>query len=440
MIALSKKPLTYIVAYTLSLCLGTSIMYAHANTQDGIVAQVNDEIILKSELQSAMQSIATQARANGTLLSQTQLHNEALDALIARKLQLGIIKRADFVLNEEIINRQLLQIAQSQGFNSLQALQQSLDKKAAGSYAALRQDVIEEATLSALSQQQVASRIQISNADIQAFLASAEAKNLNPTEYRTIHVRIPYLADYQKLTYEQQQAALEVAGRVRYALEDGQSLIDAMRYAKKDYPKELQGADTGYNQARALPNELVNAIITMQKGQVSPPIVTPDGIDIVMLTDKRSSNAMIVPEWHTRHILVRVDNLQGQEVAKQRIETLYQQLQQGADFETLAMTYSEDTGSATQKGSLGWVNEGQMVPEFEKMMKNTQKGDFSTPFATQFGWHILKVDDTRQRDATNEYRRAAAEEILFNRLAPQAQEDWLQELRSSAYIKIYPQK
>lgn len=165
-------------------------------------------------------------------------------------------------------------------------------------------------------------------------------------------------------------------------------------------------------------------------------IVTPEGIDIVMLVDKRTNDAMIIPEWQTSHILIRVDDVQGEEHAKQTIEEIYRQLQQGATFATLATTYSDDTGSAMQNGSLGWVNEGKMVPEFEKVMKNTQKGDFSTPFRTQFGWHILKVDNTRQRDATNEYRRAAAESILFDRLAPQAQEDWLQQLRSSAYIKI----
>ena len=124
-------------------------------------------------------------------------------------------------------------------------------------------------------------------------------------------------------------------------------------------------------------------------------------------------------------------------MAEQKINALYRELQQGADFATLAATYSDDAGSAAQRGSLGWVKEGDMVPEFEAMMKQTERGDFSAPFRSQFGWHILKVDNTRQRDVTEQYRRSAAREFLFSRQAPQAQEDWLQELRSGAYIRVF---
>ena len=70
-------------------------------------------------------------------------------------------------------------------------------------------------------------------------------------------------------------------------------------------------------------------------------------------------------------------------------------------------------------------------------MKQTERGDFSAPFRSQFCWHILKVDNTRQRDVTEQYRRSAAREFLFSRQAPQAQEDWLQELRSGAYIRVF---
>lgn len=404
------------------------------NSTNGIVAKVNDEIVLKSELLDAMSQVNAQAQARGANLSNAQLQKEALDLLIIRKLQLGIIKRAGFTVNDQIINRQMLQIAQEQGLNSLQALQQRLDSQQAGSYASLRNELIEEAGITALTQQQLASRIKISNAEINAFLASPEAKALNPEEYRTTHIRVPYIDDYNRLNENQRNEARQVALRLKSLLEQGQDLHSAMQNAKGTYSRELQGADTGFNPASRLPNELVNAISSLSVGQVSQPIVTPSGVDIVMLTDKRS--AYIIPEWHTSHLLIKVDANQSAELAEQKINDIYRQLQQGANFESLAATYSDDTGSATQRGSLGWVSEGQMVPEFEAMIKNTEKGDFSTPFTTQFGYHILKVNNTRQRDASQEMRRAKAEEVLFNRQAPQAQEDWIQELKSSAYVEI----
>ncbi len=403
---------------------------------DGIVAKVNDEIILKSELVDAMNVINAQAHASGVNLSEERIQQEALDALILRKLQLGIIKRADLTANNELIDRQLLSIAQAQGFKTLEELQSSLDAKQAGSYAKLRQEVIEESALSALAQHSISNRVKISNQEINAFLASPEARTLNQDEYRTIHIRVPYVGNTANPTNAQQQEALAVALRVKTALENGQTYQEAMLSARGNYIQELQGADTGYNQAKNLPNELTNIITNLAVGAVRQPIITPTGVDVVMLTGKRAANQIMIPEWHTSHILVRVDASQNSALAKQKIDELYASLQQGANFESLAATYSDDTASATQRGVLGWVNEGQMVPEFEAVMKNTERGDFSAPFTTQYGWHILRINDTRQRDATEQYRRARAEEILFNRMAPQAREDWLQELRSSAYIKI----
>lgn len=420
------------LALTGFLSIGT---IAHA-AQDGIVALVNDEIILQSELDAAKTALASQYKAQKRAVNQALLSSEALDILISRKLQLGIIKRANVTPNETIINRQLLQIAESQGFNSLGAFQQSLDKKQKGSYAALRNELIEEAALSALWQNQMANRIKVSSSEIDAFLASPEGKTLNQDEFRTTHIRVPFVDNASRLTNSQRQEAVKIAERLIVALKNGEPLQQAMRTAKGDYPLELQGADTGYHRPSGLPKEVSSVITGMKVGDISSPIMTTEGIDVIMLTDKRTGGAVILPEWHTSHILVKVDSLQSPTIAEQKINDIYRQLQQGANFETLAATYSDDTVSANQNGSLDWVSEGQMVPEFEKVMKNTIKGDYSTPFVTQFGYHILKVNDTRRRDVSEQSRRLAAEEILLSRLAPQAQEDWIQELRAAAYIKI----
>lgn len=295
---------------------------------DGILTQVNDEIILKSEFVAASEALDAQYRTQRINISPEKLQTQALDALIVRKLQLGIINKAGFSPDENTINRQLQQLAQTQGYSNLSDFQKALDAKQSGSYSALRNQLIEDASLAALWQAQVAPRINISEHEIDAFLNS------------------------------------------------------------------------------------------------------PDGAKI-------SNQAVLIPQWQTSHILVRVDSQQTDTLAKQKIDSLYRQLQEGADFKHLAATYSDDTGSASQNGSLGWVGEGEMVSEFEKVMKNTPNGDFSTPFRSQFGWHILKVDNTRQHDVTKETRRNLAKEVLFERIAPQAEDDWIQELRAGAYIKIF---
>lgn len=436
---------SYLALALMGLSLA-SIAPSHANTatntisrSDGVIAVVNDDIILQSELNHAIAALSAEYAAQKRPVSRTIIANQALDLLITRKLQLGIIKRAGVTPNDTVINNQLLTIAKREGFNDLTTFAQSLEKQQAGSYAALRNELIEEAAIGALWQHELGSRIKVSKQEIDAFLASPEGKALDQDEYRTIHVRVPYIDDPARLSQSQKNEALQVAERLKRALEAGTPLAAAMDEARGSYPLALQGADTGYNRASSLPRELGNLITALPVGGVSTPIITESGVDVVLLADKRIGGQMILPEWHTSHILAKIDSNQSSAIAEQKINELYSALQKGANFDELAATYSDDTGSASQKGSLGWVGEDQMVPEFETMMKKTEKGDFSIPFRSQFGYHILKVNDTRQRDVTEQYRRARAEEILIGRLAPQAQEDWLQELKAAAYIKIIGQ-
>lgn len=298
-----------------------------SQSTDGVLAKVNDEVILKSEFVVAAEALAQEYAESSVNATPHQIQNQALNSLITRKIQLGIVKRAGFNVNETLINRQLAQIANAQGFSNLNDFQRALDSQQAGSYASLRNQLIEDASLTALWQAQVAPRIKISDQEVTALLNSPEGSKIPHTQ-------------------------------------------------------------------------------------------------------------VLLPEWQTSHILARVDETQNDAMAQQRIQAIYANLQQGADFKALASTYSDDTGSALQSGSLGWVSEGQMVSEFENMMKSTPRGTFSQPFRSQFGWHILKVDNTRQRDVSTQQRRNLAKEILFNRMAPQAEEDWVQEIRAGAYVEI----
>ena len=409
-----------------------------ANSTDGIIALVNENAILKSELVDAIEQTQARAKAAGEpIANSAQLQSEVLNALILRELQLSMVKRAGLSADEAEINQRLGQIAQAEGLNSIAALQQRLDAAQPGSYANLRAKLIEEASIQALQQRQITRRVRISEQDIDAFLASPEAKRLNQSEYQTIHVRVPYIDDYSRLSAAQREEALKVAQALRTRLLDPNvNVAEAVAASQGSYPIPLQGGDMGFHKAASLPTELSSKITKLDVGTVSEPLLTPEGIDIIKLADKKASNTMLIPQWHTRHILVKVDDLQTDALAEQKINDLYEQLRGGADFASLASTYSDDPGSAGRGGDLDWVSEEDMVGPFEATMKNTAVGDYSAPFKTQFGWHILKVDGKRDQDISEQYRRNMARQALYQRLAPQAQEDWLQELRAGAYIQI----
>ena len=406
---------------------------------DGVIAIVNDTPILRSQLDRAVAQASAQLQAqNKPVPPAQQLYPQVLDQLITKQIQLDIIKRQGLQAEENAVNAALTNLAQQNGVASLAEFQQKLDAQRAGSYQALRQKVSEDLAIQTLQQQQLASRIKISDQDVDNFLKSPESNALEKSQYRTLHIRVPFEADAAgKTSDKQKKQALTVATQIAKNLQaENANIEQIMTDAQTNYNAQIQGGDMGYHVAAELPTELSKNITALEVGQVTNPIATAEGYNVIKLVDKRGGQQKIIDQWHTRHILISPSTALPADMAKQQIDTIYEKLRQGEDFATLASTYSKDPGSASNGGDLGWVSEGDMVPSFEAMMKKTSVNDYSVPFQTQFGWHILKVDEKRQKDVSDVYRKNMAREILYQRMAPQALDDWMQELRAQAYVKI----
>ena len=406
---------------------------------DGVIAIVNDTPILRSQLDRAVAQASAQLQAqNKPVPPVQQLYPQVLDQLITKQIQLDIIKRQGLQAEENAVNAALTNLAQQNGVASLAEFQQKLDAQRAGSYQALRQKVSEDLAIQTLQQQQLASRIKISDQDVDNFLKSPESNALEKSQYRTLHIRVPFEADAAgKTSDKQKKQALTVANQIAKNLQaENANIEQIMTDAQTNYNAQIQGGDMGYHVAAELPTELSKNITALEVGQVTNPIATAEGYNVIKLVDKRGGQQKIIDQWHARHILISPSTALPADMAKQQIDTIYEKLRQGEDFATLANTYSKDPGSASNGGDLGWVSEGDMVPSFESMMKKTSVNDYSVPFQTQFGWHIVKVDEKRQKDVSDVYRKNMAREVLYQRMAPQALDDWMQELRAQAYVKI----
>ena len=412
---------------------------SQAQIIDGVIAIVNDTPILRSQLDRAVAQASAQLQAqNKPVPPAQQLYPQVLDQLITKQIQLDIIKRQGLQAEENTVNAALTNLAQQNGVASLAELQQKLDAQRAGSYQALRQKVSEDLAIQTLQQQQLASRIKISDQDVDNFLKSPESNALEKSQYRTLHIRVPFEADAAgKTSDKQKKQALTVATQIAKNLQaENANIEQIMTDAQTNYNAQIQGGDMGYHVAAELPTELSKNITALEVGQVTNPIATAEGYNVIKLVDKRGGQQKIIDQWHARHILISPSTALPADMAKQQIDTIYEKLRQGEDFATLANTYSKDPGSASNGGDLGWVSEGDMVPSFEAMMKKTSVNDYSVPFQSQFGWHIVKVDEKRQKDVSDVYRKNMAREILYQRMAPQALDDWMQELRAQAYVKI----
>ena len=198
----------------------------------------------------------------------------------------------------------------------------------------------------------------------------------------------------------------------------------------------LNGGDLGWRKEAQLPGIFADAVPKLNAGQVADPIKSASGFHIVKVLEKRGGTTKLITQTKTRHILIQTNELRDQQDAKDLIASIYQRLQAGEDFAALAREYSDDPGSGASGGDLGWVNPGDMVPSFDATMQETAVGHISAPFESQFGWHILQVEDRRETDVGAENQRNQVRNMLYQRRFEEELPIWLRKIRSEAYVDI----
>ncbi len=426
-----KKSKLYLL---LQACLMTTLVsgssLAFADTEDELVAIVDNRIILKSDLQQGMRERTEQLELQKQAVPPRQiLQYQVLDDLILRQAQLDQAKRYGLRIDEKTLNDAILKLASDSGVTTLQAFQSKLDAQKAGSYAELRSRMAEDLVINRLRQQQVMARIKVTDQDVQNFLNSPEGQALAGNELHIIHVLIS-----GKDKSPEQLA--KTAAEVKAALNSSND-IQAIGKTLSQNGIEVTGADMGFRKLNEIPADLAVRVSALSDGQTTDPVPSSNGLHVIKLIERKdNTQKAIVTQYNTQHILIQPTEVMSPDNAKQMIDSLYARLKAGDDFGVLAATYSADPGSAGDQGSLGWVTPGIMVPEFENVMKSTPIGEISPPFQTQFGWHILKVLGTREKDMTQEYRERAARKLLAERQFDTELDSWLREVRAGAYVEI----
>ena len=276
----------------------------------------------------------------------------------------------------------------------------------------------------------VSQRIQITPKEVDSFLATEEGEAMIQPEYHLLHALLALPPD---ASASQVNAARTYAARLAKQIRGGQSFEQTIRASSGLY--QFSGGDLGWRKASDLPSLFADVAPQLNKGQTSDPIRSSSGIHLVYMLDKRGGEA-IVPQSETRHILIKPSEIMTDNQARELAASLKARAESGEDFGDLAREYSEDIGSAQEGGELGWVSPGQMVPEFQQAMDNTAVGQVSDPVRTQFGWHILKVEDRRQQDMTSEATRNKAMEYLHSRKYQEELDAWLQQIRDEAFVEI----
>jgi peptidyl-prolyl cis-trans isomerase SurA len=397
---------------------------------DRIITVINDDVVMKSELDEKVRTIKGQLKEQGTTLPPSSiLEKQVLDRLILTKLQIQMAENTGIRVDDESLNRTISNIA-AENKLSLAQFREILESDGY-SYEKFREDIRHEILTSRLRQRQVDNRITVTDREIRNFMDNQEHQGEVETEYSLAHILI---STPEGTSASEREGAKKIAEKVVKDLKNGGDFAQlAATYSDSD--DALDGGKLGWRKAGQVPTLFAESVADMQKGDNSDLIRSSSGFHIIKLLDVRSTEQVVVTQTNARHILIRPDELISEDDARSRLQQLLLRIKGGDEFDDLARGHSNDTLSAADGGSLGWVSPGDMVPEFEVAMNELAPGEVSSPFKTQFGIHIVQVLERREHDSTEDVKRAKAREAIRQRKLEEAHQNWLREMRDDAYVE-----
>ena len=416
---------------TLLLGLSTTVQGAQVEQIDYIVAVVDEDVILFSELNGEILKIVAQLNDRGARIPPREvLERQMLERLILEKLQLAKATQLGISVGEDILSQAVGNIARRNEM-SLSEFRQALEESGI-SFRGYREGIRNQIIISRLLEQEVQRRIRVSDQEVRSFIAKQEGTAGNPAEYHLFHILI---ATPEGATPDELEAAHAKAERLVQELRSGLDFSTAA-LTESDGRQALEGGDLGWRPANQIPTVAADIIAEMERGEISDPIRSPSGYHIVKLADYRGGERKIINQTHARHILVTTNEITSDDEARVRLEQLKQRIEGGDDFATLARSNSDDKSSAIKGGDLGWVTPGDLVPRFEEEMNSLALEQISAPFRTEFGWHIVQVLARREHDSTETIEKTEAREAISKRKFTEESALYLRRLRDEAYVEI----
>ena len=417
--------------------LGISAAPAAAQTAvrplDRVVAVVNDQVITASQLASRAAAAAREIRLqNRTPPPADVLEKQVLERLIVDLVQAQRARDQGIRVDDSGLERAIEGIARENRLTVAQ-LRERVERDGLP-FAAFREQVRAEIVRVRLREREVDAKVQVSEADIDAFLAEQEAAASAEPEFLLAQVllRLPENPDAPEV--ERQRArGEEIIRQLRGGAEFERVLASFTGAA--DAPS---GGSLGWRSAERLPKLFADAASGLRVGEVSNLLRSGAGFHVLKLFDKRGGSVAGGPpivQTRVRHILIRPSTEVSEAEALRRLREIKTRVETGTgEFAALARQYSVD-GSAGNGGDLGWIYPGETVPEFERAMNELAPGRISDPVQTAFGFHLIEVLERREDAASPERRRQMARQALRAQRIEEAYDNFLNQLRDSAYVE-----
>jgi len=394
---------------------------------DSIVALVDEDVILRSELDLAVAGIVDRIKGAGEAMPPMNLlEGQVLERLIMRELQIQRAMQTGIRVSDADIDQALVTLSQQNNM-TLQQMRQVIESDGED-FAEFRRNIGEELLTERLQQRIVASMEPITESEVDILLASEDQAG---GEYNVSHIMI---AIPDGSTPTQIQAAQLKADDIYQRLVNGLDFASAA-ISYSDGQEALEGGLVGWRDLNAVPAFFADAIRGLQPGDFTQPIRSPAGFHLIKVNGFREERQVVVKEYNARHIMIEVDELMTPRLAMDRIIEIKQKLGEGEDFAVLAKQFSDDTSSANLGGDMGWFPPEAYGERVYQTLISMKPGQVSEPFQTQGGWHVIELLDTREIDRTEEAIRAEAREQIMRSKAEQEVEKVLRQFRDEAFVE-----
>lgn len=404
---------------------------AETRSLDQVVAIVDNDIILESELKRRSAVFRQQLADRKTQLPEASVFRlQVLEKLIIDRIQLKLADQSGIRVSEDELNKTLERIAKS---NNLTLAQFKQKLEADGqNYLEVREQIRSEMMIRQVQNRRVNQRIHISEQEVKNFLTSEQGRKRSEPRLKLAHIMIPVPSGASP---EQLAEAKMQVDQTHQQLLDGAD-FSATAIAVSKSPEALKGGDIGWRKPSELPEVAAAAVESLNNGEITQPFRMGGGLHILKVIDRKGGKKQMIDQTKIRHILIKPSEIRSDQEAKELATNIRQRISNGDDFAILAKQYSDDPGSGSNGGDLGWTMQGQMVPEFEEVFQSSKIGQVSQPFKSQFGWHILEVTERRKQDFGQQILKNEARESIRKRKFAESLSNWLREIHAQAYIEI----
>ncbi|MCK5828884.1 MAG: peptidylprolyl isomerase [Methylococcales bacterium] len=413
------------------LCALLTSFVVKAELLGQIVAVVEDEIILESELSKEVTVISQRLDENKVTAPPIPiLRKQVLERLIVEKLQRQLAEKSGIRISNEMLRSSAQDIARRNDL-TLDEFRQELEGQGIG-FKSFQKNLKNEIIINQLRAREIGTRIKVTDREVAHYLETQGEIGEEKIQYHLGHilVSIPDAASSSIIA-----KALEKADTVIAELRGGAGFKQTA-VAYSDGNNALKGGDLGWRVIGKVPTLFVDKVIKMNKGDVAELIRSPSGYHIIKLIDLKGIGKHIVTKTKVRHILIKTNELINDEDAKNRLKIIKERIKDGDDFAILARSNSDDKGSALKGGSLGWVGTGDLVPLFESTMKGLKINEISDPIQTEFGWHLIQVLERKNKDDSVAHKKARVRKEIRSQKIEEETELWLRRLRDEAFVNI----